>query len=53
MSEELGDFQIDFSMDKANTEIYAIGNLSLGKKTYIDILESTDKDGKTSISGHI
>ena len=35
IGEELGNFHIDFSMDKANTEIYAIGSLFLGKKTYI------------------
>ena len=53
MGEELGNFHIDFSMDNANTEIYAIESLFLGKKTYIDILESTDKDGKTMNSEHI
>ena len=47
MGEELGNFHIDFSMDNANTEIYAIESLFLGKKTYIDSLESTDKDGQT------
>ena len=40
-------------MDNANSEIYAIVSLFLGKKTYIDILESTDKDGKTINSEHI
>ena len=40
-------------MDKANSEIYAIESLFLGKKTYIDILESTDKDGMTIHSEHI
>ena len=53
VGEELGNLHIDFSMDKANTEIYAIGSLFLGKKTYIDILEPTDKDGKTINSEHI
>ena len=54
MGEELGNFQIDFSMDSASTEIYAIEIVFLGeKKTYIDILESTDKDGKTINSEHI
>ena len=47
VGEDLGNFHIDFSMDKANSEIYAIESLFLGKNTYIDILESTDKDGKT------
>ena len=53
VGEELGNFHIDFSMDDANTEIYAIWSLFLGKKTYIDILEPTDKDGKTINSEHI
>ena len=37
----------------ANSEIYAIQSLFLGKKTYINILEPTDKDGKTINSEHI
>ena len=53
MGGDLGNFHIDFSMDKANSEIYAIGSLFLGKKTYIDILESTDKDGMAIHSEHI
>ena len=40
-------------MDKPNSEIYAVESLFLGKKTYIDILESTDKDGNTINSEHI
>ena len=53
VGEDLGNFHIDFSMYKANSEIYAIESLFLGKKTYIDILESTDKDGNTINSEHI
>ena len=53
VGEDLGNFHIDFSMDTANSEIYAIESLFLGKKTYIDILESTDKDGMTINSEHI
>ena len=53
VGEDLGNFHIDFSMDKSNSEIYAVESLFLGKKTYIDILESTDKDGKTINSEHI
>ena len=52
MGEDLGNFHIDFSMDKSNSEIYAIESLFLGKKTYIDISESTDKDGMTIHSEH-
>ena len=40
-------------MDKYNSEIHAIESLFLGKKTYIDILESTDKVGNTINSEHI
>ena len=53
VGEDLGNFHIDFSMDKSNSEIYAIESLFLGKKTYIDILESTDKHGNTINSEHI
>ena len=53
VGEDLGNFHIDFSMDKSNSEAYAIESLFLGKKTYIDILESTDKDGNTIHSEHI
>ena len=40
-------------MDGACGEIYAKANLFLGKTTYIDILESTDKDGNTINAEHI
>ena len=40
-------------MGNANSETYAIESLFLGEKTYIDILEPTDKDGKTINSDHI
>ena len=40
-------------MDGAKSEIYAMGSLFLGKKTYIDVLESTDKEGNTINSEHI
>ena len=40
-------------MDGADSEIYAIDSYFLGKTTYIDILESTDKDGNTINSEHI
>ena len=54
VGEELGNYHIDFSMDKANTEIYAVESLFLGKqRSYIDMLESTDKDGKTINSEHV
>ena len=53
VGEALGNFHIDFSMDKSNSEICAVGSLFLGKKTYIYILESTDKDGNAINSEHI
>ena len=53
IGEELGNVHIDFSMDKANTETYAIESLFLGKKTYIYILEPIDEDCKTINSEHI
>ena len=53
VGEDLGNFHIDFSMDKSSSEIYAVESLFLGKKTYIYILEPTDKDGKTINSEHI
>ena len=48
--EELGNFHVDFDMAGAVGEIYAVESLFLGKKTYKDILESTDKNGDTANS---
>ena len=53
VGEDLGNFHIDFDPYGATSEIYAIGSLFLGKKIYIDILESTDKDCKTINSEHV
>ena len=53
MGEDLGSFHIDFSMDEYNSGIFAVESSFLGKKTYIDILESTDKDGMAVHSEHI
>ena len=53
VGEDLDNFHIGFSMDKANSEIYAIESLFLGKKTSIDILEPTGKNGITIHSEHI
>ena len=53
VGEDFGNLHIDFSTDKSNSETYAIESLFLGKKTYIDILESTDKGGMTVHSEHI
>jgi len=48
---QLEQFHTDFNLDGAVSEIYATKSIFLGKKSYIDSLESTDKDGKT-ITGH-
>ena len=53
VGEDLGNCHVDFALYGAASEIYAIESLFLGKKTYIDSLESTDKDGKTINSSHI
>ena len=53
VGEALGNFHIDFSMDKYNSGVYAVESLFLGKKTDIGILESTDKGGDTINSEHI
>lgn len=48
---QLGQFHIDFDLDNAKSEIYATQSIFLGKKCYIDKLESTNKKGKT-INGY-
>ena len=53
VGEDLGNFHVDVDLYGATSEIYAVESLFLGKKTYIDILESTDKHGKTINSEHI
>ena len=67
VGEDLGNFHVDFDMDGANSEIYAIESLFLGKNTYIFIstyiyiyiythiyvLPSTNKEGSTINSEHI
>ena len=49
----MGNFHVDFDLYGATSEIYAVENLFLGRKTYIYILESTGKHGKTINSEHI
>ena len=53
VGEDLGNFHVDFDMAGAVSEIYAFESLFLGKKTYIDVLQSTDKDGNAINSHHI
>jgi hypothetical protein len=47
----LGQFHNDFDMPDACSDIYATKSLFLGKKCYIDCLESTDKAGN-KINGY-
>ena len=53
VGEQLGNFHVYFDLYGATSQIYAVESLFLGKKTYTDILESTDKHGKTINSEHI
>ena len=48
----LGNFHVDFSMDGEFTGTYGIESL-LNKRTYMNILEPTGKDGNTIHSEHI
>ena len=48
---ELEQFHTDFDLEGACSEIYATKSIFLGKKSYIDCLESKDKDGNI-IKGH-
>jgi len=47
----LEQFHTDFDLDGAVSEIYATKSIFLGKKSYIDYLESTNEKGET-IHGH-
>lgn len=42
----LGQFHIDFDLKNAKSEIYATKSIFLGKKCYIDKLESTNEKGE-------
>lgn len=53
VGKKMGQFHIDFEMDGAKKEIYAIECYFLGKKVYYDKLESEDKHGKTIHADHI
>lgn len=53
IGEDMGSFHVDFDMDGASGEIYAKESYFIAKKVYIDILESTNKDGETINSDHI
>ena len=49
----MGEFHVDFALPGACGEIYAKESFFLGKKCYLDVLESTDKDGKVITGMHI
>lgn len=49
----LGQFHCDFDMNNACDEIYATKSIFLGKKSYIDKLESKDKNGNVINDYHI
>ena len=53
VGQDLGNSHVDFDLYGPTSEIYVVESLFLGKKTYIDILEPTDKDCKTINSEHI
>lgn len=48
---QLGQFHTDFSLKGAKGEIYASKSIFLGKKSYLDVLESVDEKGN-KITGH-
>ena len=49
----LGQFHTDFDLANAATEIYATKSIFLGKKSYIDVLQSTNNAGDTINGLHI
>jgi hypothetical protein len=54
--DKMGQFHVDFDMDNRQgpgEEIVAIKSIFLGKKSYLDVLQSKDKDGNTIIGHHI
>ncbi len=48
----LGQFHVDFQLEGAVGEIVATKSIFLGKKSYMDRLESVDKDGNKIIGYH-
>ena len=49
----LEQFHTDFNLEGAKSEIYATKSIFLGKKSYLDVLESKDEKGKTINGYHI
>lgn len=50
---QLEQFHTDFDLDGAKSEIYATKSIFLGKKSYLDVLESKDENGNTINGYHI
>ena len=50
---DMGQFHIDFDLDGSVGNIWATDSIFLGKKSYIDKLESRDKDNKPIYGFHI
>jgi hypothetical protein len=50
---DLGQFHVDFDLKGSCGEVYSKTFIALGKKSYIDELESIDKDGNKIIGYHI
>lgn len=53
IGEDLGQFHTDFDSDKIKGDIKAVRSIFLGKKSYIDELVGTDKDGNKVFDYHI
>jgi hypothetical protein len=50
---QLEQFHTDFDLEGATSEIYANKSIFLGKKSYIDMLESKDANGDVITGSHI
>ena len=50
---QLEQFHTDFDLEGAKDEIYAVKSIFLGKKSYMDYLESKDENGNTITGYHI
>ena len=50
---DMGQFHVDFDLEGAKGEIYATKSIFLGKKCYLDRLESVDKNGNKIHGYHV
>ena len=50
---DMGQFHSDFSLKGAVSEVIATKSIFLGKKSYLDVLESKNKQGETITGYHI